>query len=466
MRYPLLAPVLLPALLTGCSLLIDVEPDCDAARDCNGYLCNDAGTACLNTCAAESDCTAGYACDESSETCRQVASLEATPVPLSTLPRWGTEFAVGAAGSLSATEVGLVVGGSEGLGFARFSASGSPLASTPEAAPFGLDRLAPASSERALFRPAIGRSLPSSLAGGAGAALVFGWAEPTADRNRLFAARRTVGAGEATSVPTLLRDASRSAALSQLSFAAGPDLVMALWREQSGASSELRALPLAGDSLAPILSAAERLTGANEVASDPAALRMGDRWAALYLSSALGARTVRVIALESDASQLGELDLTTPVANTVEQTDLVATETAFGAAAAYLQLEGGEETVRGLFLPSETVAALGDAVQTAVSGPSFAVSETPDDLAHPAIASVDGEVAIAWVSVGADLNRSIMLRRFSRAGQPLSPAGPVVANVSTPVVSLHLAATANGYALVWFEGDATGSRGFWLPLGR
>lgn len=465
MRHPLLALLLLPLSLSGCSLLLDVEPDCDAVRDCNGYLCNAEQTGCLNTCAAETDCTAGYACDEPTQSCRQVADLEAQPVALTTLPTWAEEFAFGSAGSLASTEFGLLVGGTPGLGFARFSADAAPLPGAPEAAPFGLDRLAPASAERARFLPAVGRALPSTVAGLSEAALVFGWAEPTADRNRLFVSRRTLGTAPAVA-PVLLRDASRGAALSQLSFAAGPDLIMALWREQSGASSELRALPLAADSLTPILSAASRLTGSNEVAASPVALRIGERWGAIYLSSELGARTVRVIGLESDASQLGELDLSTPVANAVELADLAATETTFGAAAAYTQLENGQKTVRGLLLPTESVAALGDPAQVAASGPNFAVSEGMAAISKPAIASVDGEVAIAWLSIGDDRARSIMLRRFNRTGQPLSPAGVVVSEAGGTVLDLKLTATANGYALLWFTRDNGVTSGFWLPLGR
>ena len=471
MRLPLLAPLLLPLALTGCSLLLDVEPDCDAARDCNGYLCNAEQTACLNTCAAENECTAGYACDEPTQSCRQIADLEAAPIALSAVPTWGEEFALGTAGSLLSTEFGLVVGGSEGLGVVRFSAAGAVLPSSPEPAPFGLDRLAPVSAEDALFRPALGRALPSTIAGLSDAALVFGWAEPTADRNRLFVSRRTIGASQTPAAPVLLRDASRGAALSQLSFAAGPDLVMALWREQSGASSELRALPLAADSLTPVLSAASRLTGSNEVASNPVALRLGERWGAAYLSSELGSRTVRVIGLESDASQLGELDLTPPVSNRVELGDLAATETTFGAAATYTQLENGLKTVRGLLLPTEAVAALGDATQTAESGPTFTVSEGVADISMPAIASVDGEVAVAWLSIVEDRARSLilrqlMLRRFNSAGVALSPAGVVVSNAGGTVKDLKLAATANGYALLWFTRDNNETKGFWLPLGR
>ena len=463
--YPL-ALLLLPFALTGCSLLLDVEPDCDAARDCNGYLCNAEQTACLNTCAAETDCTAGYACDEPTQSCRQIADLEAEPIALSALPTWGEEFALGTAGSLLSTEFGLVVGGSEGLGLARFSTAGALLASSPEPAPFGLDRLAQPNPAGPRFLPSVGRALPSTVAGLSDAALLFGWAEPSADRNRIFVARRTIGEGQAVSAPLLLRDASSQASLSQISFAAGPDLVMALWREQSGVSSELRAMPLAADSLSPILSAASRLTGSNEVAASPVALRLGERWGALYLSSELGARTVRVIGLESDASQLGELDLNTPVPNAVELGDLVATETASGAAAAYTQLEGGQKRLRGLLLPATAVAALGDPAQTATSGPTFDVSEGTASISKPAIASVDGEVAIAWLSIGEDRARSLMLRRFNSAGVALSPAGVVVSDAGGTVIDLKLAATVNGYALLWFTRDNNETKGFWLPLGR
>jgi hypothetical protein len=154
------------------------------------------------------------------------------------------------------------------------------------------------------------------------------------------------------------------------------------------------------------------------------------------------------------------------VANAVELGDLVATETAAGAAAAYTQLEGGQKRLRGLLLPSTSVAALGDPAQTASSGPTFDVSEGTASISKPAIASVDGEVAIAWLSIGEDRARSLMLRRFTSAGVALSPSGVVVSDAGGTVIDLKLAATVNGYALLWFTRDNNQTKGFWLPLGR
>ena len=59
-----------------------------------------------------------------------------------------------------------------------------------------------------------------------------------------------------------------------------------------------------------------------------------------------------------------------------------------------------------------------------------------------------------------------MLRRFNSAGVALSPAGIVVSDAGGTVIDLKLAATVNGYALLWFTRDNNETKGFWLPLGR
>ena len=56
-------------LFSACSLLIDVEPNCDVAADCTPYVCNADNTACLTGCRLDADCAAGFACDVGRSVC-------------------------------------------------------------------------------------------------------------------------------------------------------------------------------------------------------------------------------------------------------------------------------------------------------------------------------------------------------------------------------------------------------------
>ena len=42
----------------------------------------------------------------------------------------------------------------------------------------------------------------------------------------------------------------------------------------------------------------------------------------------------------------------------------------------------------------------------------------------------------------------------------------MVSDAGGTVIDLKLAATVNGYALLWFTRDNNETKGFWLPLGR
>ena len=60
---------LLSTIVVSCSLLLDVEPDCDAVSDCTPYVCNSENTACLSDCAGTSDCAPGFVCERGGTSC-------------------------------------------------------------------------------------------------------------------------------------------------------------------------------------------------------------------------------------------------------------------------------------------------------------------------------------------------------------------------------------------------------------
>lgn len=68
-RAPWVCTLVFAAWGTGCSLVIDVEPDCSEVSSCGGYRCNTENTACLDTCRTDDDCVVGFGCDVQSSAC-------------------------------------------------------------------------------------------------------------------------------------------------------------------------------------------------------------------------------------------------------------------------------------------------------------------------------------------------------------------------------------------------------------
>ena len=75
---PLIATM---AALSGCSLLIDLPADC-SPEDCNGFVCNDAGTECLFVCENNDQCADDYTCNSFSGagTCVPLGCEPTTPI--------------------------------------------------------------------------------------------------------------------------------------------------------------------------------------------------------------------------------------------------------------------------------------------------------------------------------------------------------------------------------------------------
>jgi hypothetical protein len=75
----------------GCSLLIDVEPNCDTVVNCEPYICNVENTACLGQCETDLECAPGYSCYQNG-TCLEQGCLVEPPIALFTLGGTGFEY--------------------------------------------------------------------------------------------------------------------------------------------------------------------------------------------------------------------------------------------------------------------------------------------------------------------------------------------------------------------------------------
>lgn len=69
MRLAMLSGAAALMLLGACSLIVDLEPDCDEVSSCGAYACNDANTACRDSCASDLHCGPGHGCSLETGTC-------------------------------------------------------------------------------------------------------------------------------------------------------------------------------------------------------------------------------------------------------------------------------------------------------------------------------------------------------------------------------------------------------------
>ena len=105
--------------IPGCSLLIDVEPNCESVVNCAPYVCNDENTACLGQCSSDLQCAQGYSCHESGS-CLEQGCLQGPPTGLFNLEGTGFEYDIAPFnGSYWA-----VASSSQGVGLVQVLASG------------------------------------------------------------------------------------------------------------------------------------------------------------------------------------------------------------------------------------------------------------------------------------------------------------------------------------------------------
>lgn len=115
----------------SCSMVIDVEANCDDAA-CGAYTCDEDNVACLDTCQVVDDCSNGYEC--AGGRCTRISCVPVMQPRVLTLPttidELSASFAVRAAPDLN--QLFVIVSNRDGLGFRRFFESGERVSDPPE----------------------------------------------------------------------------------------------------------------------------------------------------------------------------------------------------------------------------------------------------------------------------------------------------------------------------------------------
>ena len=111
------------ASIAACSLAIDLPADCEDT-DCAPFVCAADRIACVDTCATDQDCIAGYVCDAEAGVCASSGCEPAgAAVALRDLPASIDEFAVDVADNPE--QLIVLLGRPQGLGLSRFAFDGN-----------------------------------------------------------------------------------------------------------------------------------------------------------------------------------------------------------------------------------------------------------------------------------------------------------------------------------------------------
>lgn len=217
--------LLATAMAVGsCSALLELEPDCEEKVDCGAYRCNEAGTGCLSSCSASTDCAPGGWCDEDAGIC-QMPMCEAVSdaLALEGLDERFDESALAVLASEGiAPQAVVMVSGDTGTGVVRYAAPDFSLLETDGQEGFIVSRLAV--SSRRPTQPALVPLVEDR------ASAQLAWLQTTASATLLQGVQLDALDGEFSMPQTFINEDER-VRVNALELAAGESGVWGTWQQ-------------------------------------------------------------------------------------------------------------------------------------------------------------------------------------------------------------------------------------------
>jgi hypothetical protein len=419
------------ALLAGCSLLIDVEPDCSEVADCSPYVCNASNTACLSSCLNDLECADGFVCELGRRRCISQGCV-GTDAPRSVLTLGTGSFEYDAARFDDRFFV--LFANNERVGLLEVTAGGE--VADGEGAVLTLDNHP---------TPPV---VPVAAANDQGVALLW---RGTLDTNLFDLRAFHLGADGQTRGPAVVYEGRRGQSLDTPEAAYFRGALLVVWSTfVNRARVELLELnqdtSFGPDERQPAPNDATILvTGETAGSSLPGVAATVERPAIVRRETAAGATTVKVSFLDSTLRPINDQDVSGSPSPGIQRV-LAAGMTSAIAVAWIATVEG---------VPTLFRAVANDNGPVLMGTPS---QEAMTDLQDATLAAGTTEFALLWVADAFDgrEGRDVFMRRFDATGQPLfvtfSASGRQARNPSRP----RLVRTSDGYAAFWVEeGGAT-----------
>lgn len=459
-RLTLLLPVF--ALVAGCSVIIDVDPDCEDSN-CLPYVCESDGVACGDGCLSDSDCALGHVCDIATSVCEPTGCepIDSEPVLLSGLPPTISEFEIAVGGGEIPSEVAraqeqllVLIGRAEGLGFARFNMNGN-IVDDPADEELGLVRLAEPNESLLRYNPTL-RYLKLRLDEEPvfDPRFAMAWRVAAPSRDEIHTATFVIDPIQAPQVRRTMQE-ERQTEVVDLDFRRSSTGLFHAWRFKAGQNSGIRVLAsgprgdVEDDAATP-----DQISPDARSAVGAATIEVDGVFYTAYSTAGDGERNLVADASDGLTEELGSLRIRADqFASSFEVRSLqsVQSEDAGG----FVWIERTDGTDRAYMV-------VVDPATNEILSPDDVVSATPREIAveYAGLALVqaaDNEEGfiVSWLGER-DGRFELWMQRYGEDGAPRFAALPASGGGGVRIDAYRITRTENGVVVVWLtEGDGS-----------
>lgn len=432
-------------LLSACSLVIDVDANCEDSA-CGAYVCDQDRIACLDRCIDSTDCSNGYECASGqclTLSCEPVFEAAALALPQS-IDELTASFANRPAGELD--QLFVMVSNRDGLGFRRFEDRGARVPDPPSDAP-----LVPVVSDnpsRRQFYPRVNYfdSTASSQDSGA-PRFQYSYVDVRQSSDVVARGQLVIDPPRAPSSFSLPLGDPQRGQFTNVRSDSTFETTAVIFRDDAASPRELRATMSSFDASALVGEATVLLSDPDETVGATAVAAVGEQFLAVYSSSAGSQARVRARAFDETGAATVSVTLESGINAASQQIARVEVRSlGDGAMAAWLITDDQGSTLRVQTFSAADVSA----IRSGAAPSSSAITvDTPQGVVSDirTFARTD-EFGIAAVT-GAGADQQLWLYRLLPSGQ--QAARPYLMAADRLGASPQYSLTDNeaGYGLVW-----------------
>ena len=448
--------------LSGCSVVISVEADCEDPN-CVPYVCESDGIACGDSCAGDSDCSQGYVCDLSTSVCEPTGCepIDASPVQLDGLPPTISEFEIAVGGGEIPTEVAraqeqflVLIGRAEGLGFARFNMNGN-IVDDPADEELGLVRLAQPNETFLPYNPTLrylGLGLDEEPVFDPRFAMAWRVAAPS--RDEVHSATFVIDPISAPQVRRTMQEEARTE-IWDLDFRRSATGLFHAWRFKSGQEGGVRIL--ASDPLGAVeddSNTPDAITPDDRTAVGAAVTEVEGVFYTAYSTAGDGQRNLLALATDAATTELGQLRIRgDQFATSFEVRTLQSARSETAGAFVWVERVEGVDSAFMVVVDTSTNETLRPDDTASMTPQEIAVQF--NSLALVQAADDDDGFIVSWL--GERSGRfDLWVQRYGNDGAPRFTALPASGGGGVRIDAYRVVRTETGLAVVWLtEGDGT-----------
>ncbi len=453
------SPILLIAAVSlasfwSCSVIIDVPADCEDLN-CRPYVCAEDAVQCLDACASNMDCGAGYVCDINSGDCQATGCLpQFAPVTLEGLPPGVNELSVSVGGAGGSDEQLLVLAASaEGLGFRRYSVDGGLVLDDTDP-DLGLIRLAFENVDRVPFFPTVRFvSAEQASADSNAARFAMSWRAANLTNDLVEFGTFLVDPPQPPSALTT-HTARVRIEVDDVDFQPNGLGLLAAWTERAGQVGEVFTLatdlngnPATGST--PLLASPEE-----RIAAQPEVLSADGVYYVVFSTVGDGVRNVLAKAFDANNTLIGHLRLRADQpAVDFEIATIQGSSASRTAVVFWVETSGNTQSMFLSYFNAEVASFLG--INETVSLPAIRIADDFSTISNLVSTDADQGFVVAWVGER-DGQSDLWVQRLSEEG--LVSYSPMAVGVedARAVTIYDITSTQDGIGVVWQENGPEG----------